>query len=33
MKGLFDRPGALRGSAGGKRERDHCDQKASKYIP
>ncbi len=33
MKSFFDGPCALRGNASAKRERDHCDQKASEYIP
>jgi hypothetical protein len=32
-KGLFDRPGALRGNAATKRAQDRCNQKPSKYIP
>jgi hypothetical protein len=33
VKCLLDRPIALRGNAGAKRERDNCDQKANRYIP
>ena len=33
VKCLFDRPSTLRGNAGAERERDHCDQKGSRYIP